>query len=79
MTEYVLKLKDSLVFVNRIVVQDSTVRIETGRRDDKAILFNSLLTAVHMCDVLNTGLRFSTYTVATRTNQHGNYRYTQLN
>ena len=78
MTEYVIKLKDSLVFVNRIVAQDNAVNIETGKRDDKALVFTSLPVAVHMCDVLNSGIRFGSSTVALRDTKLGNWRYTQL-
>lgn len=78
MTEYVIKLKDSHVFVNRIVAQDNAVNIETGKRDEKALVFTSLSVAVHMCDVLNAGMRFSSYTVALRDTNLGNWRYTQL-
>lgn len=78
MTEYVIKLKDSLVFVNRIVAQDNAVSIETGKRDEKALVFTSLPVAVHMCDVLNAGMRFTTYTVALRDTKLGNWHYTQL-
>lgn len=78
MTEYVIKLKDSLVFVNRIVAQDNAVHIETGKRDEKALVFTTISVAIHMCDVLNAGIRFGSYTVALRDTKLGNWRYTQL-
>lgn len=78
MTEYVLKLKDSLVFVNSIVVQENTVHIETGKRDEKSLVFTSLTDAVNMCSLLNNTIRFNSYVVAIRNTKTGKYLYCQL-
>lgn len=79
MTEYVLKLKDSLVFVNSISLRENAVSIETGKRDEKALVFTSVVDAFHMCALLNNTIRFSSYVVALRDTKLGNYRYAQLN
>ena len=78
MTEYVLKLKDSLVFVNSISLRENAVSIETGKRDEKALVFTSLADAFNMCALLNNTIRFSSYVVAARNTKTGKYLYCQL-